>query len=334
MKIKYIISLIVTSTIVVSCGSYGYVYLDYPQSPQVSLPHEIDEIAIVNRSLIKEENRQNRVFESVITGEVAGSDKIASDEAIKGVLAGMQNQNYIKMILPDTLRIYGTGTRQLPDVLSWDLVSGICADNQADALLVLETFDSNSNIVIQTAVQQVSSVLKSGKPSPQLPRQAQVDVRSYWRLYDPYTKTIIDQFQQTHLLNFSLINGVPPLNALPETAYAAGYDYASRFLPGYYRVKRDLYKKGKGKDKNEFATGWRRSEVANWKDAIEIWTRIASNVNSVSAGRAALNVAVAYEVLGNTELALEWAQRAYENHGDKQARDYAKILLRRKRFEL
>lgn len=100
MKIKYIISLIVTSTIVVSCGSYGYVYLDYPQSPQVSLPHEIDEIAIVNRSLIKEENRQNRVFESVITGEVAGSDKIASDEAIKGVLAGMQNQNYIKMILP------------------------------------------------------------------------------------------------------------------------------------------------------------------------------------------------------------------------------------------
>lgn len=38
-----------------SCGSYGYVYLDYPQSPQVSLPHEIDEIAIVNRSLIKEE---------------------------------------------------------------------------------------------------------------------------------------------------------------------------------------------------------------------------------------------------------------------------------------
>lgn len=43
---------------------------------------------------------------------------------------------------------------------------------------------------------------------------------------------------------------------------------------------------------------------------------------------------MAYEVLGNTELALEWAQRAYEDHGDKQARDYAKILLRRKRFEL
>ena len=41
----------------------------------------------------------------------------------------------------------------------------------------------------------------------------------------------------------------------------------------------------------------------------------------------------AYEVLGDTNLALEWAQTAYRNYGDKLSRDYAKILLKRKRFE-
>jgi len=31
-------------------------------------------------------------------------------------------------------------------------------------------------------------------------------------------------------------------------------------------------------------------------------------------------------------LALEWAQRAYQEFGDKMARDYAKVLLNRKRL--
>ncbi|WP_437397972.1 DUF6340 family protein [Flagellimonas lutimaris] len=317
----------------VSCASSGYVYLDYPQEPEMVLSKDIDDIAIVNRSLTKEEDNSNRTLESIATGEIIGSDKLASDEAIKGVFDGFQNRSPIRLVIPSKTRLYGTGTRQTPEVLSWDKVNEICDESEADALLVLETFDSNSDFVINTAIEQVTSVLQTGKASGQIPSRARVNIKSYWRLYDPASKTIIDQFQQTHLMDFNLANGAIPVNALPETAYASGMDYTSRFFPSFYRVRRDMYKKGKGRDKRIFDAAWRRTEVANWKEAIEIWTEIADDRSSKSAGRAAYNIAVAHEVLGNTDLALKWAQRSYEDYGDKLGRDYAKVLLRRKRWD-
>jgi hypothetical protein len=333
MKKRYLLYLILFMITFSSCSKYGFVHLNYPQAPEAYLPEGVNDIVVVNRSLTKEEDKQKKTIESIATGEIAGSDKMASDEAIKGVYDGIHGKSGTKIIIPKELRIYGTGTRETPKVLDWERVSDICESNRADALLVLETFDSNSDFLISAAADQLSSVLTTGKPSPRVPGQARIDIKCYWRLYDPNTKSIADQFQQTHYMTFDLVNGVPPLNALPETAYNAGQDYTRRFLPSYYRVKRDMYKKGKGSDKNKFKTGWRRAEVANWKGAIELWSGIAENANSKSAGRAALNIAVAHEVLGNTELALKWAQKAYEDYGDKLGRDYAKILLRRKNIE-
>ncbi|MCR8668508.1 tetratricopeptide repeat protein [Aestuariibaculum sp. M13] len=317
-----------------SCGTSGYVNLNYPQEPLVILPDNVSNVVLVNRSLTKDEDKNAETMEAITTGEVMGSDRIASDEAMKGVYDGIQNKSHIQIIMPDTLRLYGTGTRLTPELLPWDKVSEICEKSNADVLLVLENFDSNSDLIRSAMVDQVNAVITTGKPSARIPTGARVNVRSYWRLYDPYTKTIIDQFQQTHYMNFDLVNGVAPINALGETAYAAGFDYINRFLPSYYRVKRDMYKKGKGRDKDLFGAGWRSAEVAKWNDAIAAWKRIVDeNPRSKSAGRAAHNIAVSYEVLGDTDLALQWAQRAYRDYGDKESRDYAKILLRRQRVE-
>ncbi|MGW9685787.1 DUF6340 family protein [Flagellimonas sp. 2504JD1-5] len=317
-----------------SCASSGYVHLNYPQAPELILPQDIDDIAVVNRSLTKEEDASNKTLESVASGEIMGSDKLASDEAIKGIFDGLQNKGRFRVAIPSELRLAGTGTRLTPDILSWETVNEICEESEADVLLVLENFDSNSDFVLNTAIEQVTSTIQTGKPSGRIPQRARVNVKSYWRLYDPQSKTIIDQFQQTYLMNFDLSNGVIPFTALPETAYESGLAYSRRFFPGFYRVRRDMYKKGKGRDKYQFEIGWRRTEVANWTEAIEIWSEIANNTSSKSAGRAAYNIAVAHEVLGNTDMALQWAQRSYQDYGDRMARDYAKILLKRKRWGL
>ncbi|MBO0329092.1 DUF6340 family protein [[Muricauda] lutisoli] len=332
MKNFNLVLLSIATVSMVSCASSGFVYLDYPQEPELVLPQEIEKVAVVNRSLTKEEDKSNKTLESIATGEIAGSDKLASDEAVKGIFDGLQNSNHLKAVIPPTVRMYGTGTRKTPEILSWEQVNDICESSDADVLLVLENFDSNSDFVIANAVNQVTSVLETGRTNTRFPRRARVNVRSFWRLYDPYSKTIMDQYQQTYFMDFDLFSGAAPLSALPETAYAAGMDYTSRFFTSYYRVRRDMYKKGIGRDKNLFAAGWRSSEVANWDNAIKIWTDVANN-RGKSAGRAAHNVAVAYEVRGETDLALEWAQRAYQEFGDRMARDYAKVLLNRKRLE-
>lgn len=332
---KYTIpkGLVLLALVFTGCSRYGYVSLSYPQAPQVYLPENVDEIAVVNRSLTSEEDRDQKVLESVATAEVAGSDRLASDEAIKGVLAAAQNWEGTLIVVPRTVKMEGTGTREVPELLDWDVVSEICRKEGADALLVLETFDSNSDLLLSAAREQVASLLTTGEPSTRLPGQVNVNVACYWRLYDPLNRTIIDQYQHNSFMSFDLVNSLPPPDALPRTAYIAGQDYVNRFLPSYYTVRRDLYKRTSGADKHQFKAGYRRAEVGNWQGAMEIWDELSDNDKRKTAGRACLNIAVAYEVLGNTDEALKWAQQSYEFYDDKLGRDYAKILLRRQRIE-
>ncbi|HRG37459.1 MAG TPA: DUF6340 family protein [Bacteroidia bacterium] len=319
------ISLIILS----SCSKYGYVSLKYPNPPLVSLPDNIHDITVVNRSLTPKDNKKP-IIDAIITGEVAGSDKAASDEAIKGVFDGLNGWHNFNVIIPTRTRLYGTGTRETPELLGWPLVKRICDSSKAQALLVLENFDSNSGILMDNIHNQVNAVLNGNTPPP-ISTQVRMNVESFWRLYDPNTQKIIDEFKSINYLNFN--GSVPPPEALPQTAYASGQQYVNRFLPSYYYVRRDFYKRGKGSDKSEFLKGFRRSEVANWKGASEIWLELTKSKNRKNAGKACLNMAVACEALGNIKDAYSWAKKAYEDYGNRLGRDYANKLKYRLNYE-
>jgi hypothetical protein len=330
-KILFIAFIIAAS----GCSKYGFVRLKYPTAPLVVLPDSIKTIAMVNRSFTKEKDKQNTIFEAVVTGEVAGSDRRASDECLRGVYERVNGWRGLTIVIPRK-RVYGTGTRQVPELLDWNFVKQLCDSSKADALLVLETFDSNSDLLLSTVTNQINSVVMGTHPPPVAPQQIRMNVISLWRLYDPAQKKIIDQYQSTNNLLFDAGGSalaIPPPEALPKTAYAAGEQYIQRFLPGYYYVKRDMYKRGRGQGKQQFKTAFRRSEVADWNGAIEIWKELDKTSNRINAGRASLDIAVAYEVLGKTDLALQWAKRSYTDYGNRLGKIYADQLSYRMNVE-
>lgn len=337
MKTKFYLFLLFVSILATSCSKYGYVQLKFPTAPNVTLPENIKTIAIVNRSLAPKDNssKGNAIAEAILTGEIAGSDKLASDECIKAVYDRFNGFRGVSIVYPATSRLLGTGTRITPDPLSWKRVKEICDSSKANALLVLEMFDSNSDLILSGVTNQINNVLSGATNTPQPPNQIRMNVVSYWRMYDPINEKIIDQYQTTNYLTFNTtgILNIPPPEALPQTAYASGEQYVDRFMPGYYYVKRDMYKRGKGAYKQQFKTAFRKSEVANWEGAIEVWSNIAKNASGKNAGRACLDLAVGYEVLGKTEEALYWAKKSYEDYGNKLGRDYANILKNRLNYE-
>jgi hypothetical protein len=333
MMTKRIFPIVIIAMVITGCSRYGYVRLNYPTAPVAYLPEDVHSIAVVNRSLTREEDENSKLLEAIASGEVAGSDRLASDNCIKGVFDAIKDFEQAELIIPSQVKMYGTGTRELPELLDWNQVEKICASEGSDALLVLETFDSNSDILLSAATEQVAAILSTGSPKPVVPNQVKINVVCYWRLYDPKQQRIIDQYQHNSYMTFDLRTELPPPHALPETAYAAGVSYIRRFLPGYYRVKRDLYKRTSGSAKHQFKAGYRRAEVANWPGAIEIWDELSDHGKRKTAGRACLNVAVANEVLGNTDSALDWAKKSYEFYDDKLGRDYSKILLNRRSIE-
>lgn len=331
---KRILVLLITIIISSGCNKYGFVKLKYPTMPETILPEDIHTIAIVNRSLTQKEDKKNSIIESIATGEIAGSDKQASNECIRGVSERINGWRQISIVIPATTNLYGTGTREIPELLDWKRVKQICDSTKADALLVLESFDSNSDIILSNLTNQVNAVISGNNVAPPS-NQVRMNVVSFWRLYDPINKKIIDQYQSTNYLTFDVSGplSIPPPEALPQTAYSAGEQYIQRFLPGYYYVKRDMYKRGKGSDKNQFLAAFRRSEVADWEGASQIWAQLANSKNRTNAGRACLDMAVACEVLGKTQLALEWAKKSYTDYGNKLGRDYANVLKNRLQME-
>lgn len=333
MKIRILFFVLTVALAASGCSKYAYVHLNYPQAPQAYLPEDVNAIAIVNRSLTSEEDADGKIIEAIATSEVAGSDHLASDECIKGVYDAINELEDAELVIPGRVRMYGTGTRKLPELLDWDQVTEICESEGADVLLVLETFDSNTDLLLSAATAQVGAILSTGSPKPVTPGQVNMNVLCYWRLYDPGTKRVIDQYQHNSYMTFDTNGGIPPPHALPETAYAAGRSYIQRFLPSYYSVKRDMYKRTSGSAKHQFKAGYRRAEVANWQGALEIWADLSDHKKRKTAGRACLNIAVAHEVLGHTDIALDWAQKSYEYYDDKLGRSYAKILLNRKNIE-
>lgn len=327
-KLKNALLILFTIVTVSSCSKYGHVTLQYPIASQAVLPKSIHKIAIVNRSFVKKGDKPNSLLEAVVSGEIAGSDKKASGECLKGVYDKAQGWKQVEIVIPATNQLYGTGKSETPELVDWKIIEQICNSEKADALLVLETFDSNSDILTNTVNTAINLAL-TGTPPPPPSNQIKMNVKCFWRLYDPVNQKIIDQYQSTNYFTFdkgASIIAIPPQEILLQTAYRAGEEYIQRFLPNYYYVKRNLYKKGKSADKQRFLSAFRKSEVADWEGALQVWEPLTKSENRKNAGRACLNMAVAYEVLGETDKALIWAKKGYTDFGNKLARDYQNQL--------
>ena len=70
----------------------------------------------------------------------------------------------------------------------------------------------------------------------------------------------------------------------------------------------------------------------DWDAAIEIWMPLTDDQDVKISARAAFNMALASEIKGGLETAIEWAKKA-QKLGEKKAYNYINILYRRKMDE-
>jgi len=302
----------------------------------IVLPGHIKNIAIIDRSL-QVETSESKV-EQLLTGELFKQDEQAVRQTIDGTIDVCGEFNLYHLIRTSE-RIQGGGTKStFPEPMDWIQVSELCQKHKAEALLSVEIFDSD--FIISNPVSIARQVLEGRALTGSGFHVTAVAMINYGvRLYDPSEKKILDEYHVTHRLNYEGTGATPQdafnhllnkIEAINQTSYAAGRLYGERISPSYYSVVREFY--NKPKRNNDLRIGVRKSEVADWKGAIEAWTR-ALNAKRRIAGRAAFNIAVAYEVLGDLEKAKEWAARSYTDYEEKRGNDYYNELVYRIREE-
>lgn len=307
------------------------------QPAQMKIADHITTIAIVDRS--KPSNGWLNTLEGLVTGESIGQDRRSRQSAVEGVTNALTRTPRFQI---KTTGIEMTGSKagnNLPAPLDWREIERICADYDANAVLTIESFDSD-NFASARRVESKSKD-KTGKQIVNIyyNSEQRTSIRMGWRLYDPKTKIITDEFVTNDYLTktgrgdtekLALSNLPSPQYVARDVAHAGGINYGMRIAPVYVDISRQYYGKAKGY-KTQMKEAARFAQGGNWERAAKTWKSIAEieKENQKSAGRAAYNMAVAAEMRGNLEVAQEWAEKSWTRFGNKKAKTYINTLKMR-----
>lgn len=299
----------------------------------INIPQNIKTVALINRTLPI--NNNYNILEGILTTELPGQDKRGAEEALNGLNQRlMQSPRFqIKMT---NVKLQGSGSGgSFPEPLPWDRVDSIAQAYGADAVVSLETYDSD--VILTNYSKPVQKKKDDG--STYTVTEYYVDqvalVKLGFRIYDHNAKSIPDQHHYSYRMKWTgrgktpqeaLLRLVEKRQAINRASYAAGENYCSRIAPSWFSAGRTYFKKP-GADMKAAA---RKAQVNQWEKAAVIWEDlVATSISRKKAGRAAHNLALANEVLGNLEVAKNWAQQAYSDFNCKQSKNYVQVLENR-----
>ncbi len=205
-------------------------------------------------------------------------------------------------------------------------IAAIADSTHADLLLSLDHFST-------------THVVSHSKDKTVL--EEQVRINSFWSCYDLRNQTYLTYITKTDSLswfNFSS-PGINPFELVPPRRDAvlnasdvAGVKLAQYLLPHWLSVERFYYRSGHV----ELKKTDKLVEEGKWLEAANIWKTEIDNKNKSIGAKCMYNLAVASEMQGNYEAALDWVVRSYHVYGEKNdihaenCRIYINILAQRK----
>ncbi len=307
------------------------------QPAQMKVPEHITKVAVVDRS--KPSNGWLNVLEGLFTGEAIGQDRRSRQEAVAGLTDALTRTPRFKVVSTGIELAGSKAGSNMPPPLAWEEVERICGDYSTDAIVTIESFDSDNYVNVRRNDERKKD--KNGKQYTVTTYNAsqRTSVRMGWRLYDPKSRAILDEFVTDDYLERNAHgnteqgarSGLPSqVSVTRDVAFNVGIEYGARIAPIYVNLSRQYYGKAKG-FKEQMSKATRYAQSGDWDRAAAIWKDIAERPGNdkKAAGRAAYNMAVAAEVKGNFDVALVWAQKAWNDYGNKKARSYIYMIRRR-----
>jgi Family of unknown function (DUF6340) len=305
------------------------------QPAQLIIPDHIQKIILIDRS--KPSGGFFSNIESIFSGEEYQQDKQGRQRALES-LSQMLTQTPRFQTISSGVELEGSrGGRSFMSPLSWSDVENICQQYHGDAIVAIEMFDSN--IDASAVARTVKEKDKTGKEISKIVYDGRKNgtVNLGWRFYDPKDKMIVDEYSDSdhdEATTSAAISNKDAINNLKRSyemvrgiATKLGEKYGKRIAPVYVTMSRTYFKTNKGINKDRFEQAARYADANEWVKAVPIWEKIAGTKSDPeSAGKATYNLAVASEVNGQLNMALQFAKDAFTQFNNKSAKSYIRTL--------
>ena len=159
---KLIPILFITASLI-SCKT-NQLYLNVVEPAPVTISPEIKKVGVINRATATDETKIIDILDKVLTLEGVNLDKDGAEQAMAGLTAGLLNNNRfaeVKQLSDLDFRTPKIGL--FPEPLTWEIVDKICKETSTDALLALESYDTDTRLNYSTKNVNVKTNINNNK---------------------------------------------------------------------------------------------------------------------------------------------------------------------------
>jgi len=305
-----------------SCSSVKEMQVYVPKPTIIKFPPDVKRIVIVDKT----QGNFLTSIEGVLTGEMIGIDKILSQQCISGLTNPFLNNSDIQITRhPERLKSENKTSTGFGAMMNWNQVQQIAHQNNADALLVLEYFDSDFMIRDATTPNNVGVILIQGCA------KAKMGIR----IYLPKTESLFYEnsftFSQIYgetaaskqMLWGKLLVGT---DALRHVSYELGNFVGQRFVT--YRTWEDRVLMKSKTDATRRAE--RQILAQDYTKAIAVLQEAyKSEQNENIKADIAHNLGYCHEIEGDLELSKKWLTESFTSSGNRRTQNYLNIINNR-----
>ncbi|TFG72361.1 MAG: hypothetical protein E4H26_11155 [Flavobacteriales bacterium] len=331
LKLEHFVILCV-SFFIGGCSATNQLTMGAVEPARVSIPNDVTKIGIINRSIPSEGNKTIDKLDQILSLEGLRLDKEGANAAVTGLYDELTGDDRFESVaLLESTELERKGLGVFPAALNWETVGAICEANDVEVLFSLELYDTDTQIDYETAMVEIPNNLGIKASVPGHKVTLNTLIKSGWRIYDPLTKSVLDEWLTNDRVT-SHGQGINPVRAveavigrkeavMQQSTYG-GNSYASSIRPRSKRIAREYFVKGT----DNFVTGKRRAQTGDWDGAAQLWTKDLDHPKAKVAGRAYYNMAISNEINGDLEKAMDLASKSYSDYNNKVALRYLNQL--------
>jgi hypothetical protein len=334
---------ILLAFIICSCSSLERISIQLATPPRHPVPPEIQSLAILNRSItsnftdLQRDSLEKILVKKELNLDTIMLDSVAADTAIQVAAKALFESDRFDVVVPKQRDVKRGDKGRLLAPLDSNFIEGIRKDFNVNAVLVLESF---SEKVITDLESRRYLVGFEGAGFVNAYRATiNVAYNLQWRLYQPGINPPIVRYNTKDTIfwnsfDYSLKGTYDKLPSLKETliqgGVAAGIEMADYISPEWNNAIRRYFKTGN----KEADAAIPLAKSNKWEEAAGIWNKFADTPSANLRSKVEYNLALAAEMTGNLDSAIEWATKSYKTRYSYKIESYLKQLdERRKLFQ-
>lgn len=315
-----------------SCKSYyTALTIETPRPAKEELPLDIQSITLMNRSINnqflmhREDSLQLHFYRNGYQLSEIVLDSMAADTTIRALAEMLFESGRFDVVVPVKRNIERIIAYDLiPDTLSPLVVSQLCNQYNTDALMVMEQFSTK----VMTDYSADKFVDKYSGTTYALYASLDLKYDALFRIYKPGSKTLDIQLSDTIYWESADVNQSRMLSKLPSIKQAVinagikiALDVDGKISPFWESEKRGYYLFNLQNDSGQQLLNENKTEQAK-----AFWSRKVQSTNKKLKSRAEFNLALANELEGNIDQAIQWGLKSYYTHYERRTEVYLKKL--------